>query len=220
MANVIRICAIAYRENDLPLAGCRKNTNSGNVRSTSSSQHFATCQRRKNAAGPSVNKVLRYFVQFCAFATFAVFVGYFSSSPAFHFARAESAVVKLSLSHATDRVAPCVLLTPKEIAALAPNMRRTESCERARLPLTVELEVDGKIVFSAQSLPAGLWGDGPASVYEKFNLPPGSYQMDVRLRDTARTEGWDYTLSKKVELIAGRYHSVTFKAETGGFKFR
>ncbi len=167
-----------------------------------------------------MNNVLRYFVQIGAFTTFAVFVGYFSSSPPFHYARADSAVVKLSLSHATDRVAPCVLLTAEEIAALAPNMRRTESCERARLPLTIELEVDGKIVFSAQALPSGLWGDGPASVYEKFELRPGTYQLNVRLRDTARTEGWDYTISKNVDLIAGRYHSITFKAENGGFKIR
>jgi hypothetical protein len=99
-------------------------------------------------------------------------------------------------------------------------MRRTESCERARLPLTIELEIDGEIVFSTQALPSGLWGDGPASVYEKFELQPGSYQVNVRLRDTARTEGWDYTLNKNVDLIAGRYHSITFRAETGGFKIR
>jgi hypothetical protein len=167
-----------------------------------------------------VNNVLRYLVQITAFTAFAVFVAFFSKSPAFHYAQDTAAVIKLSLSHAADHVAPCVLLTPQEVAALAPNMRRTESCERARLPLSIELELDGELVLSAQAMPSGLWGDGPASVYEKFNLPPGSYQMDVRLRDTARTEGWDYTLSKKVELIAGRYHSVTFKAETGGFKFK
>ena len=65
-----------------------------------------------------MNSLFRYFVQFAAFAAFAVFLGYFSSSPPFQYARAESAVVKLSLSHATDRVAPCVLLTPAQIAAL------------------------------------------------------------------------------------------------------
>ena len=167
-----------------------------------------------------MNKVLRYFVQFAAFATFAVFVGYFSSSPPFEYAEAELAVVKLSLNHAADRIAPCVLLTPAEVAALAPNMRRTERCERARLPLSIELDVDGERVLTMQASPAGLWGDGPASVYQRFDLPPGQYRMAVRLRDTARADGWDYTLVEDVNLIAGRYLTITFRAENGGFKIR
>lgn len=167
-----------------------------------------------------MNNLLRYLGQFAAFATFAVFIGYFSSTPAFEYAPAESAVVKLSLSHAADRVEPCVLLTPQEIAALAPNMRRTESCERARLPLSIELDVDGKSVLSMQAPPSGLWGDGPASIYQRFDLPPGQYRMAVRLRDTARTDGWDYTHVEDVTLKAGRYLTITFRAENGGFKIR
>ena len=167
-----------------------------------------------------MNNLFRYLVQFAAFSAFAVFVGYFSSSPPFEYAQAESAVVKLSLSHAADRVAPCVLLTPEEIAALAPNMRRTESCERARLPLSIELDVDGQRVLAMQAAPSGLWGDGPASVYQRFDLPPGQYRMAVRLRDTARADGWDYTLVEDVNLTAGRYLTITFRAENGGFKIR
>jgi len=167
-----------------------------------------------------VNKLLRYFFQVAAFAAFALGVGYFSASPTYEYASAESAIIKLSLIHATDRVEPCVLLTPAEIAALAPNMRRTESCERERLPLTVELDVDGELILSVQALPAGLWSDGPASVYHRFDMPPGQYQLSARLRDTERAEGWDYTYTQSVNLVAGRYLTITFKAETGGFKIR
>jgi hypothetical protein len=167
-----------------------------------------------------VINLIRYLVQFAAFVTFALFVGYFSASPPYQYAQAESAVVKLSLSHATDRVVPCTLLTPEEIAALAPNMRRSESCVRARLPLGIELDIDGQNVLSMQAQPTGLWGDGPASIYQRFDLPPGQYRMEVRLRDTARTEGWDYTLVEDVTLTAGRYLTITFRAENGGFKIR
>ncbi len=167
-----------------------------------------------------MNKVFRYLLQLAAFATFAVFVGYFSSSPAFEYARAEAAVVKLSLSHAAERVAPCVLLTPEEVAALAPNMRRSEKCERERVPLVIEMDVDGQNVLSIQAQPSGLWGDGPASVYHRFDLPPGQYRMQVRLRDSARADGWDYTLTENVTLTAGRYRTITFKAESGGFKLQ
>lgn len=167
-----------------------------------------------------MNNVLRYLVQFGAFAAFAVFVAYFSSSPPYEYAQGESAVVKLSLSHAADRVEPCVLLTPEQIAALAPNMRRTESCERARLPLQVELDVDGQRILTMMAQPSGVWGDGPASIYQRFDLAPGQYRMAVRLRDTARVDGWDYTHTEDVTLSAGRYLTITFKAENGGFKIR
>jgi hypothetical protein len=42
----------------------------------------------------------------------------------------------------------------------------------------------------------------------------------VRLRDTARTEGWDYAQEETVDLLPGRYFTVTFRAGTGGFSFQ
>lgn len=165
-------------------------------------------------------KILRYVVQIFAYMGLALAVGYFSSMPQYDYASAERAAIKVSLSHATDRVKPCVLLTPEEVAALAPNMRRPERCERQRLPLTLELDVDGEAVLSLRALPSGVWSDGPASVYQRFELPPGPHMIAVRLRDSARAEGWDYTHSEDVDLQAGRYLAVTFRPETGGFKFR
>lgn len=164
--------------------------------------------------------VLRYFLQFASFAVFAVFITYFSASPDYRYADADSAQVKISLSHAAERVAECVRLTPQEVAELAPNMRRTETCERERLPLTLEMIIDGEVVLARQAPPSGLWGDGPASVYERLSLAPGIYELEVRLRDTARENGWDYSLTENVELVAGRYLSVSFKADSGGFSIQ
>ena len=95
-----------------------------------------------------------------------------------------------------------------------------ESCERERLPLIIELDIDGETVFSKQAEPSGLWNDGPSSVYERLNVSAGAHEISVRMRDTARTEGWDYTKSAEVVLEPGRYFTVTFKAATGGFNFR
>jgi hypothetical protein len=130
------------------------------------------------------------------------------------------AEVKISLSHAAARVEPCVQLTPQEIAQLAPNMRRSQTCERKRVPLVLELEIDGVIIRRLEVAPSGLWEDGPASVYERFELAPGEHHVAARLRDTARSEGWDYTHSEKVVLEAGRYLTITFRPETGGFGIR
>lgn len=167
-----------------------------------------------------MTRLLRSASMFVAYALFAGFMGYFSVSPPFAYSSADLAVVKVSLSHATERVAPCILLTPQEIAALAPNMRRAEKCGRARLPLVIELELDGELILASQALPSGLWGDGPASFYQRFGMRPGNHRLSARLRDSDRSEGWDYTHSQDVTLQAGRYLTVTFRAENGGFEFR
>jgi len=167
-----------------------------------------------------VRDAIRFSMQIAAYTAFAVVVGYLSFWPRYDYGSAELAAVKLSLSHPTERVEPCVELTPQQIAELAPNMRRTQACERQRLPLLLELEVDGEVAFSLKAAPTGLWEDGPASVYERFNLLPGAHSITVRLRDSARTEGWDYTHTEDVVLEAGRYRTITFKAENGGFRIR
>lgn len=167
-----------------------------------------------------MRNVSRYLLQAAAYATFAFVVGYLSFWPRYEYAAPEMAVVKLSLSHATERVEPCVQLTPQQIAELAPNMRRTQACERQRLPLLLQLDVDGEITIDQQVAPSGLWEDGPASVYERLNLHPGAHSITVRLRDSARVVGWDYTHTEDVVLEAGRYLTITFKPETGGFAIR
>ena len=136
-----------------------------------------------------MNRGLRMFTRAVTYAAFAVIVGYLSASPAYQYADPGNATIKLSLSHAADRVKPCVRLTPAQIAELAPNMRRPEACERQRLPLTVELEIDGEIVANIEASPSGLWGDGPASIYERFEAEPGRHTITARLRDSNRTEG-------------------------------
>ena len=162
----------------------------------------------------------RIALQVVAYAAFATVVGYFSASPAYDYADPGKATIKLSLSHAADRVTPCVRLTPEQMAELAPNMRRPESCERQRLPLTVELDIDGETVAVVEAPPSGLWSDGPASVYERFEVDPGSHTITARLRDSSRSEGWDYVHAEEATLIAGRYFTITFRAGTGGFSFR
>lgn len=162
----------------------------------------------------------RVTVQALAYLGFLSVVGYLSASPAYDYAMADKATIKLSLSHAADRVKPCVRLTPEEIAELAPNMRRVEHCERERLPLTVRLEMDGALLAEIEAPPSGLWKDGPASVYQRFEVEPGEHTITARLRHSGRLDGWDYTYSEEATLVAGRYFAITFRSETGGFRFR
>jgi hypothetical protein len=167
-----------------------------------------------------MTNLYRLTLQALAYLGLVVLIGYLSASPAYNYASTEIAAIKLSLSHAADRVKPCVRLTPEQVAELAPNMRRAEQCERERLPLTVRIEMDGMLLAQIEAPPSGLWKDGPASVYERFEVEPGSHTVTAKLRQSNRIDGWDYTHSEDVTLPAGRYFTITFRAETGGFRFR
>lgn len=167
-----------------------------------------------------MTRLFRLALQALAYTGFAVLVAYLSASPAYDYARADQASIKLSLSHAGERVEPCVPLTPEEIAKLAPNMRRAERCVRERVPVTVRLEIDNRLLAEIEAPPSGLWNDGPASVYERFEVAPGRHIITAKLRRSRRSDGWDYQHQEEVSLVAGRYFSITFRAETGGFIFR
>ena len=167
-----------------------------------------------------MTRLFRILLQVAFYAAFAAFVGHFSQLPRYEYAPQDKATIKLSLSHATERVVPCIQLAPTEIAALPPNERHPGKCERERLAMTIELEIDGTVVINIEAPPSGLWKDGPASVYERFDIDPGVHRITARLRDTGRSDGWDYMHTEEVELEAGHYFVVTFRAGTGGFNFR
>ena len=179
-----------------------------------------SCRPTRRAEGVAMRSAVRLVLQVLTYAALAALLGYFATLPPYQYADGRQASVKVSLSHAAQRIKPCKQLTPEEIAALAANMRRTEACERERLPLILELDIDGETVLALTAEPSGLWNDGPSSIYERFEIAPGEHVVAARLRDTARTEGWDYSKTATVDLEPGRYFTITFKRETGGFNFR
>lgn len=163
-----------------------------------------------------MNKV----VQALLYGAFAACIGYLSAAPTYQYADPELAVIKVSLNHAADRVEECTKLTPQQINERAMKGEPINECARARRPLAVELDVDGTTVLSLAAIPSGLWNDGPASVYERFAIEAGAHTITARLRDSARETGWDYEYSEEVDLVPGRYFTITFRAGNGGFAFR
>lgn len=132
----------------------------------------------------------------------------------------DSAVIKLSFTHGSNRQAECRRRTPEELAKLPPNMRKPLECPRGRGGVYVELEVDGQPVFRASLPPSGLSGDGPSRVYEQFVVPAGPHAIAVRMRDTPRSEGFDYVRSGRVVLAAEQNFVIDFRPEAGGFIFQ
>jgi hypothetical protein len=166
-----------------------------------------------------VHKLVQLVGQAIAYALFAVAIGYFATRPAYTHLDPDKALIKLSFSHAGQRKGECRRLTPEELAELAPNMRRPLDCPRERLPLRVELLLDGETVFQGELPPSGLAGDGASTVYRKFPVAPGQHRLTARLRDTARAEGFDYESEQDIVLEPRQVFVVDFKSALGGFIF-
>lgn len=161
----------------------------------------------------------RYTGQAVAYAAFVVLLAIFATAPAYSPVDPEAAMIKLSFIHVGQRKVECRKMSPEEIALLPPNMRLTLDCPRERLPVLVELELDGKLLLRRELVASGLSHDRASSIYQKFVVPPGRHVVSARLRDSARTEGFDYTRSTEVELRPRQNFVVDFRAEAGGFSF-
>jgi len=159
-------------------------------------------------------------------ARFAVIVVLFagvaslSNWPFYHQIPENSGVVMLTFVHGADRKGECRRLTAEEIAKLPPNMRRVQECPRVRRPIYVELDVDSRNVYRASLAPTGIAGDGPSRVYQRFVLPAGRHDVAVRMRDTARPEGFDHERRDNVELSPDQMFVIDYRPESGGFVFR
>jgi hypothetical protein len=161
----------------------------------------------------------QYLAQALAYALFAGFIGYFSTSPAYTQLDPRLALVKLSFSHAGQHRGECRRLTSEEIAALPPNMRRPLDCPRERLPVEVELLLDGKVLYHGVLPPSGLAKDGASTAYRKFPVPPGPHHLVARLRDSDRPVGYDYERQADVTLHPRQSFVIDFRPAQGGFLF-
>ena len=166
-----------------------------------------------------MTKAVRIVGQLAVYGAFAALIGYFSNLPRYAYFPGDAAAVTLSFAHGARRKGECRRLSREELQKLAPNMRKPISCPRERLPVVVELELDGRDLFRATLPPTGLSGDGPSRVYERFVVPTGRHTLVARLRDSKRSSGYDYTITKHVDLAPAQNLAIDFRADIGGFVF-
>jgi hypothetical protein len=164
-------------------------------------------------------RALGYLGQAAAYALAAALLGYFSVAPAYQHFPSAMAQVKLSFAHGGKPKGECRKLSPEELKALPPNMRQPEICPRERLPVLVELSVDGDVILFESLPPTGLASDGPSRIYRKFTLEPGEHRIRARLRDSNRAEGFDYERDAMIKLSPQEILVIDFKADQGGFLF-
>ena len=166
-----------------------------------------------------MTRVLAYIGQGVAYALFALLVGYFATSPAYTHLEPGLAVIKLSFSHAGEHSEECRRLSQEELNALPPNMRRPTDCHRGRIPLLVELELDGEIIYRELLPPSGLAGDGASTAYKKFPVSAGKHRLVARLREKRGSDGFDHERAEEITLAAQQNLVIDFRPGLGGFLF-
>ncbi|CAA7624735.1 hypothetical protein [Magnetospirillum sp. SS-4] len=158
--------------------------------------------------------------QALAYTAFAVVIAYFSASPSYIHHPPDAALLKLSLTHAGQRVDDCKERTAEELAKVAPNMRTKQSCGRERNAVTLEMDIDGKPVYRHTAKPAGLSGDGRSRFYDSREIPAGRHVIRARMRDGNNPDVFDYDSEIVVDLKPRQVFVVDFDEEDKKLSFK
>jgi hypothetical protein len=169
------------------------------------------------AASPArspARRIVNYALQAVCYAAFIAVVGYFATSPPYVHLPEGQALVKLTFQHAGQRKEVCRERSAEELAKLAPNMRAATVCPRERAPVAVEIEMDGKPLFSVVAPPTGLSRDGASTVYRRAAVPAGEHRFVARMKDSV---GGDFAFvgNRSLDLKSGRILVIDFDAKDG-----
>ena len=162
---------------------------------------------------------LRYGAQALLYAAFVAVIGYFSTSPSYEHLAPGDALLKVSLTHAGARKQACRERSAEELAKLAPNMRATSVCPRERVPVTVDVPLDGAPLFRVVAPPSGLSKDGASTIYRRVPIAAGKHRIGARLADGPTGE-FTFTSDTTIELAPGRVVVIDFDPQHGGLVFR
>ncbi|MBK8116718.1 MAG: hypothetical protein IPK44_20565 [Candidatus Accumulibacter sp.] len=156
--------------------------------------------------------------QVILYGAFAAFIGYFATSPKYRQVADDIALIKLSISHLGDR--ECRKRTPEELAKLPPNMRAPMDCPRERSDIRLEVDLDGQAAFRTTMHPTGLYKEGVSTVYKRFELKAGTYQLAVRMNDNLIKPGFNFVKEAQIKLAPGQVMVIDFNPDRGGLFFK
>jgi hypothetical protein len=86
--------------------------------------------------------------------------------------------------------------------------------------MRVQLVVGDVPIYDEIVQPTGLSRDGPARIYRKFSVASGRHEITVRLRDSNRTDGFDYERKVIMELMPLQNLAIDFSGDQGTFTIR
>jgi len=163
-----------------------------------------------------VPRPITWIGQALLYGLFALIIGYFSSAPAYRHFPAGDALIKLSFSHEGKRISACHQRSAEELAKLPPNMRAPMDCPRERSPVTVDIDLDGTLIYRHIAQPSGLSKDGASTVYRRIAVPAGEHRLAIRLKDDVHARGFNYRREELLNLKPGKVLVIDFNQEAGG----
>jgi hypothetical protein len=167
-----------------------------------------------------MSKFIRYPVQAVLYGLFALVVGYFSTSPPYRLLEDGQGLLRLSLRHPGQLLVECRHRSAEELAKMPPNMRVSADCPRARSPVTVRVELDGKAIIDDSYPPAGLSKDGASAAYSRLPIPAGQHQLHVQINDNQKVQGYTHDRQFALNVKPGQIVLIDFQPELGGVIIR
>lgn len=154
--------------------------------------------------------------QVVLYSLFAAFIGYFAAQPSIALLPPAHGLLRLSFSHPGQFSTACRQRSAEELAKLPPQLRQPQDCARARSPVQVRIEMDGKLLIDQSFRPAGLSKDGASSGYWRTPLEVGTHQLRVQFRDDQRPGAPVYERAARVDVREGQIVLIDFKPKQDG----
>ncbi len=161
------------------------------------------------------NRLLRYLLQVLNYTVLMALIWYFSTAPSFQVLDDKQAVITMAFSHAGKLREACRRLSQEELNELAPNMRKLDDCPRERSPISIEMKLDGEVLYDETLQPPGLFSDGGVDIYFSKKILAGEHQFEIKMDDSVRKEGFNYRLEQMVSIEASRILLVEFESKSG-----
>jgi len=161
------------------------------------------------------NKALRYLLQAINYTVFMALIWYFATSPSIRILEEDEAMITIAFAHAGESREPCRRLSQEELAKLPPNMRKPEDCPRERSPVIIQALLDGNTLINETLQPPGMFKDGGVNVYFSGKIPAGSHHFEIRMDDSVRKEGFDYTFEQDINIKPAQILLVNFDSQKG-----
>lgn len=165
-----------------------------------------------------MNRWRSWSLQAFWYGFFCLLIAWFATAE-YRYLQPDQAEIKLVFKHAAQRIGVCQKNSMEELKNLAPNMRRPQRCPRERAPIYIELQVDDHLVMQQTVVSPGLHKDGAAYVQNKLPVRAGKHELSISMRDTMRTEGFDYHTGHQVDLNPGRTLLIKFDGTRKQFFF-
>lgn len=152
-----------------------------------------------------MTKLAQIGIQLLFWALLGALVFAFADGPAYGPLSADHGRLTLAIAHLSERIEPCRQLSEAERMALPPTRRVTEVCERARMPVKVELVVNERTLLAREFEPSGFHDDGRIFLVERWPLPAGNYRAELtlsgRTAETSRHEVFEFSLPSRANAV-------------------